>query len=177
MKVNAESVFDGLLPRVSVSRVYVQDSGNYKKESNPHIDFEGEATYGATLPNTKQAEAANAELKYFANAGSDQKTKQLEINLNLLVKDYKTGKGLFSWLSNFDLQKYLNIYILPVYEPGILENGKLRWFKNQTPSVLDRHPISLIFSLVLCCVPKLFLVSSILILNKDSFVLKSSFIW
>lgn len=127
MPINSDSIFSGLLPRVFVKSVVVEDTGVYKKEINPHIDFEGEATLNSFANTPSKIEKSN--LEYFAAASNKNKDKQLKIILELSVKDIASYGTSFTWIKNFNLQKYLNIYVFPVHAKKILDRGKLKWFK------------------------------------------------
>jgi hypothetical protein len=119
LKTNKNSMFDSLLPRVFVTRATIEDTGNLVGETNPHIDFEGEVVPGGSLIKV------GSNLKF---SNSSFGSKQMRVSLDLVVSDTTSSDICFSWLSNFDLKKYLNIYIFPVFNPSIVKSGKKEFF-------------------------------------------------
>ena len=130
LKVNYQSMFDSLLPRVTVTRATVEDTGNFVGETNPHIDFEGEAVPGGSLIKVGD------NLKFSNSAFG---SKQLRISLDLNVSDTTSTDICFSWLSNFDLKKYLNNYIFPVFNPSIVKIGKKEFFLKNLGAFLEPY--------------------------------------
>ena len=127
--LNPEQVVGNVVPTVYIDRIVLEGGGDILKQTNPHIDWEGEGSgldfAGAPASNSDPSLMTQLEKRERATRMmSKEHSDNLTVTLNLTVKDVATNKS-YSWFNDIglDIKRYIKVYVVQTTNPSATE----RW--------------------------------------------------
>ena len=127
--LNPEQVVGNVVPTVYIDRIVLEGGGDILKQTNPHIDWEGEGSgldfAGAPASNSDPSLMTQLEKRVRATRMmSKEHSDNLTVTLNLTVKDVATNKS-YSWFNDIglDIKRYIKVYVVQTTNSSATE----RW--------------------------------------------------
>lgn len=115
MQIYKETAIGGFLPDVKVNKVILNASSAEIYQRNPHIDHPSEAA-----------------------TSSNDTNDNLVVSLNMHIRDHGGYESLGTWFNNIEIEKYLRIRIIQIFNP---ENG-LTGFQTATQAQATLNGLS-----------------------------------
>jgi len=108
-----KEIFNSFIPAIQIGRVVLENGGGvYQNKIDPHIDWEGEGTFGERL-----GQKTETDTRTLKRSGPDG----MKVTCNLVIKDVVTPGVVGTFFRNRDLTKLLTVRFVYATTPEAMQ--------------------------------------------------------